>query len=102
MPTIPQLEKLLAAEPNDTFLLYGLAQEHAKAGNASQAVAFYDRVLALDPHYCYAYFHKAKVQHESGELQSALATVRAGLDAARKAGDRQALGELSGLLDEWE
>jgi tetratricopeptide (TPR) repeat protein len=102
MPSLPQLEKLLAAEPNDTFVLYALAQEHANSGNAAQAIAFYDRVLALDPHYCYAYFHKAKVQHDSGDLASALTTAQAGLDAARKSGDRQALGELSGLLDEWE
>ena len=30
MPTVAQLEDLLAESPDDPFLLYGIAQEHAK------------------------------------------------------------------------
>ncbi len=102
MPTLAQLEALLIAEPNDTFVLYGLAQEHAKAGHVAKSIEFYDRVLTLDPHYCYAYFHKAKVQYDAGNQENAISTVQGGIEAARKTGDMQALRELSGLLDEWE
>lgn len=101
MPSLAQLEKLLAMEPNDPFVLYGLAQEHARLGHQGEAIVFFDRCLAADPAYCYAYFHKARVQHAGGDVSGAMGTVRQGIDAAKRAGDAHALSELSGLLDEW-
>jgi tetratricopeptide (TPR) repeat protein len=102
MPSIESLQKLLAADPADPFLLYGLAQEYAKTGDIARAVEFYDKCLAADPAYCYAYFHKARVQQQSGQVAAAVATVKAGMAAAKKAGDGHAASELSGLLDELE
>jgi len=102
MPSIEQLEKLLAATPDDPFLLYGLAQEHAKKGDIAKAVEFFDRCLAADPAYCYAYFHKARVLHEAGRTAEAVKTLRDGAAAAKKAGDAHALSEISGFLDEIE
>lgn len=102
MPTIEQLTTLLAADPDDTFVLYGLAQEHAKNGDHAEAVSFYDRCLAVDPAYCYAYFHKARTQEAAGDMADALATAQAGVTAATKAGDEKALGELQALCDELE
>jgi tetratricopeptide (TPR) repeat protein len=97
---LAKLMKILAADPNDTFVLYGIAQEHAKAGDYGQAVAFYDKTLATDPVYCYAYFHKARSQQAAGDMAGARATAAEGVRAAQKAGDGKALGELSGLVDE--
>ena len=94
---LARLEKLLAAEPNDTFVLYGLAQEHGKTGDWAKAVEYYDRTLAIDPAYCYAYFHKARAQQASGDLPAARVTVQTGIQAAHRAGDAKALGELSSL-----
>jgi tetratricopeptide (TPR) repeat protein len=100
MPSIAELERLLAADPGDAFLLYGLAQEHAKTGNHDKALEFFDRCLAADPCYCYAYFHKARSQERMGRVEEAAATLRAGAGAARKAGDAHALSEISAYLDE--
>lgn len=102
MPTLAQLEKLLAVDPNDPFVLYALAQEYAKQGKTPLAVEFYDRCLAADPTYCYAYFHKARAQQAAGDLASAMLSAKAGIEASRKAGDGQALREISGLLAELE
>ena len=102
MPSIEQLEKLLAADPKDAFLLYGLAQEHAKAGSHGRAVEYYDRCLAADPKYCYAYFHKARVQEAAGQVEAAVATLKAGRAAAKACGDSHALSEIAGYLDELE
>ena len=105
MPSIAQLEKMLAADPGDAFILYGLAQEHAKVGGAAghgKAVEFYDRCLAADPAYCYAYFHKARSLAAMEKTAEAVQTVRAGIAAAKKAGDGHAESELNGLLDELE
>ncbi len=100
MPTIEQLEKLLAATPKDPFLLYGLAQEHAKRKDIARALECFDRCLAADPGYCYAYFHKARVLHEAERTPEAVAVLRDGVGAAKRAGDGHALAEISSFLDE--
>ncbi len=103
MPSLEQLEKLLAADPGDAFLLYGMAQEHAKAGGTaghSKAVDFYDRCLAADPMYCYAYYHKARSLEAMNKRDAALATLKDGLKAAKSAGDSHAASEIAALLDE--
>lgn len=100
MPSIAQLETLLRDDPQDAFVLYGLAQEYAKRGDTAQAVSFYDRCLAADPMYLYAYYHKARALQQAGQSQEALATVKAGLENASRAQDAHAADELSTLLDE--
>jgi len=99
---LAKLTKLLEADPADTFVLYGLAQEYAKQGDTAKAVEFYDRCLATDPAYCYAYFHKARTLQDAGNPNAAITTVKEGLVAAKKAQDSHAASELSGLLDELE
>jgi tetratricopeptide (TPR) repeat protein len=102
MPSIEQLTRLLEAEPNDPFLLYGIAQEHLKAGDFDTAVAWFDRTIAADPAHAYAYFHKARAQEEAGRRDDAVATLRAGVQVARAGGDQKAWSELAGFLDELE
>jgi tetratricopeptide (TPR) repeat protein len=102
MPSIAQLEKLLATDPHDPFVLYGLAQKYAKAGQTQMAVAFYDRCLQADPAYCYAYYHKARALSAAGDMHAAGETIQAGILAAKNHKDSQALGELSALADELE
>lgn len=99
MPSIERLEKMLALDPSDTFVLYALAQEHAKAGDHGRAVEFYDRCLGVDRAYCYAYYHKAKSLEELNRGADAVETLREGLEAARVAGDEKAMGEIAGYLD---
>ncbi|MFM9996858.1 MAG: tetratricopeptide repeat protein [Phycisphaerales bacterium] len=100
MSRVAQLEKMLAAEPNDPFALYGLAQEHAKAGALARAVESYDRCLAADPSYHYAYFHKARAQEAMGRADDAIGTLKTGIGRARAANDAKALSELTSYLDE--
>jgi tetratricopeptide (TPR) repeat protein len=98
MSRLDKLTKLLDLDPKDPFVLYGIAQEHARAGRTSDAVAFFDRCLAADPSYAYAYYHKARALQAGGLEVDALATARAGLAAA--GGDGKAQGELAALVDE--
>lgn len=99
MPSIAQLSKLLELDPSDTFVLYGLAQEHAKQGDHAQAAVYYDKCLAFDPLYTYAYFHKARSLEADGDVAGAIETLRTGLHRAKEAADHQAIGEISGYLD---
>lgn len=96
-PRLDKLNSLLAIDPTDPFILYGLAQEHAKLADHARAIGFYDRCLAADPNYCYAYYHKARSQQAVDDLAGARATVQAGMIAAHKAGDAHAASELSTL-----
>lgn len=102
MPTIEQLEALLQADPNDTFVLYALAQEHAKAGSHEDSVALYDRCLRVDPDYLYAYFHKARALEALGRVRDARDALEQGVARAAKLGDAKAQSELSSYLDELE
>lgn len=99
MPSLEQLEKLLAADPGDAFVLYGLAQEHAKRRDWVQAIEFYDRCLGADPKYCYAYYHKARALEGKGDRAGAVAVLKAGMVAARHV-DAHAAAEMEALLDE--
>lgn len=98
MSRLDKLVKLLELDPRDPFVLYGIAQEHARAGRTGEAVAFFDRCLAADPAYSYAYYHKARALQAGGQAEGALATARAGLAAA--GGDGKASSELAALVDE--
>lgn len=97
---LPQLLKLVAAEPNDPFLLYGVAQEYGRRSATDEAIGWYDRCLTVDPNYCYAYYHKAKVLEEAGRTGEAVTTLRTGLERARAARDSKAASEIASFLDE--
>lgn len=99
MPTIEQLQRLLKAEPDDSFLLYALAQELANTDHHADAVAQYDLCIASDPLSSYAYYHKARSLSALGQDAQAADTIRKGLDAAKQVGDAKALSELTSLLD---
>jgi predicted Zn-dependent protease len=97
---IAQLKKLLDAEPNDPFCLYGLAQEYAKAGDLDAAVEMYERTIEADPDYCYAYYHLARVHEERDDIDRAHTVLQTGLERAQALGDAQAVGEISAYLDQ--
>jgi tetratricopeptide (TPR) repeat protein len=89
---------MLERDPNDPFLLYGIALEHKKLGDAPAAVEFLDRVIAVDGGYCYAYHQKGLVHESRGEIEAAKAAYRAGIAAAEKKGDAHAREEIAAAL----
>lgn len=99
---LSRLRALLEKEPDDGFVLYGIAQECQKLGRLEEALDWYDRTLVADPAQCYAYFHKAKALDDLRRRDDAIATLRAGLARARAVGDRKAASEIEGLIDEFE
>lgn len=101
MPTIEQLQSLLASSPDDPFLMYGLALEHAKAGRHDDAIDWFDRCLAIDPASCYAYYHKARSLESLARFDDAAATLRAGIEQAQAQHDAHAQAELTVFLEEF-
>lgn len=96
---LEKLQRLLAAEPDDPFCLYGIAQEHAKAGDFESAMAWYDRTIAADPGHAYARFHKARLLEGLGRKAEAASELHLGLEAAKHAGDTKAISEIVGAIE---
>ena len=97
---LAQLERLIAADPNDSFCLYGLAMEYAKQGDTDRAVGLFDRAIQIDPAMCYAYFHKAKTLEAADQMDEARQVLSDGLAVAKSVGDAKAANEIAGFLDE--
>ena len=89
---------MLEREPNDTFLLYGIALEHRKAGDPAQAIDYLNRVLKIDPNYFYAYHQRGLAYEDAGDIEAAKRSYREGIDAARKGGDAHAAEEIQAAL----
>jgi tetratricopeptide (TPR) repeat protein len=100
MPTIEQLEELLAGDANDPFLHYALAMELVKAGRPDEALERFDRALSVDDQYTAAYHHKGNTLIGMGDHDQAAEVLRKGIEIARSSGDDHAAGEMADLLAE--
>ena len=94
-----RLEEMLAEAPDDPFLRYGLAMEHAGAGAHEEAANSLRELIRLHPDYVPAYFHAGKALLELGRDDEAREVLRAGIAAAAAKGDGHAAGEMEQLLD---
>lgn len=95
-----KLEVLLRDSPDDSFLRYALAMECSSGGDDAAAVTALDRLLADDPHYVAAYFQLGQILVRTGETLRARQTLARGIEAARRAGDTHAEGEMRGFLEQ--
>src|SRR5689334_4553686 len=96
---LPILQKMLAQQPNDPFLLYGIAMEHKKRGDLAAAIDFLERTLKADPNYCYAYYQLGQVREQQGDVTAARDVYARGIEIARVCGDAHAQSELQGALE---
>ena len=94
-----QLQKMLERQPDDPFLLYGVAMEHKKAGDAANALEFLRRVTQTDPNYCYAYYQRGLVHESQGDTDAARRAYHEGIAASERAGDAHAKGEIEAALE---
>lgn len=95
---LEKLRLMLQKEPNDTFLLYGIAMEHKKAGDFAEALEFLGRVTQRDPLYCYAYHQRGLIHEAAGDMEAARQAYRDGIAAAQRKGDAHAQSEIEEAL----
>ena len=95
---LERLQRMLDADPTDAFCLYSIGFEHAREGRHEEAMTWYDRTMAADGSYHYAWFQKAKSLIALHREDEARDVVREGLERARAAGDAKATSELRELL----
>jgi hypothetical protein len=96
-----QIEAMLADDPDDAFLRYGLAMEHSSAGDdAAAAEVLRDLIArtAASP-YIPAFLQAGQALVRLDRITEASDVLRKGVDAARRCGDTHAQGEMQGLLD---
>jgi len=95
---LEKLHAMLEKSPGDTFLLYAIALEHRKSGDAKSAMEFLDKVIQHDWGYCYAYHQKGQLLESTGDLPGAREAYRQGIDAAARKGDQHAGQEIAAAL----
>jgi Flp pilus assembly protein TadD len=93
-----QIEALLAENPEDSFLRYGLAMEHASAGDHAGAVRVFRELLARDADYVPAYLQAGQALIRLGEDDDAKDLLKKGIAVAQRKGDEHAAGEMAGFL----
>ena len=96
-PRMAQIEALLADDPADPFLRYGLALEHASAGDEGTAADHLMR-LVNDSNYVPAFLMAGQILNRLNRMDEAIAVLRRGIAAARAEGNAHAEGEMAGLL----
>ena len=93
-----RIEAMLADDPNDTFLRYGLAMELDKEGDHNASLAKFTELTCDDPPYVPAFFMAGQQLARLGRFDEARAVLTNGVEAARSLNDRHAAGEMSEFL----
>lgn len=94
------LAQFLEQNPGDAFARYGLAMEYSNAGQTEQALAEFKKLLELHPDYTNGYFMAAQALERSGRTADAKQMLENGVEAARRTGNKHALAEMAGMLEE--
>ncbi len=99
-----QIEAMLVEDPDDAFLRYGLAMEHASAGDDASCVEVLRDLMSrtIAAPYIPAFLQAGQALVRIDRIPEACAVLRNGIEAARKCGDTHAQGEMQGLLDSVE
>ncbi len=97
---IAGLKEILALDPKNSFARYGIAMELAGGGSINEAISEFDAILVNDPDYTAAYFMAAQTLSNAARIPEAIERLKAGISCAARTGNRHALSEMQGMLDE--
>jgi predicted Zn-dependent protease len=93
------LKAMLAQDPNNVLVRYGLAMEHVNAGDLAEAVNEFRGLLREKPDYAAAYYHCAQTLEKLGRFEEARAMYEEGIEVTSRIGDRHTMSELQAALD---
>jgi predicted Zn-dependent protease len=93
------LKAMVAQDPRNSFLRYGLAMEHRRQGDLDQAIDEFRALMAADPDYVAAYLLGGQTLEQAGKLEEAREVYARGVDAAARKGDQHARAEIQTALD---
>ncbi len=95
---LEQLQQMLKAEPNDSFLNYALALEYAKVKDVIRAIELIENLLSKDENYLGAYYQLGKYYEQIQDIPKAISTYTKGIEVAKKIKNNKAIGELNEAL----
>ena len=93
-----KIEALLAQEPADPFLRYGLAIEYDNEERFEDALAKFQGLTQDRPPHVASFFRGAQLLVRLERVDEARTWLRTGIEEARGQGDAHAAGEMSELL----
>lgn len=99
-PRIAALEKMLAARPNDTRALFGLALEYERAGRWNEVVRYLEDYLSAADDEGNAYGRLARALRRLGRDDEARQAFERGIRAANRHGHPTLAMELEAELEE--
>ena len=99
MPTRREkLEAMLAADPTDSFLRYGLSQELDKEGVHDRSLELLVGLTRDAKPYVAAFFMGGQQLAKLGRINEARSILRDGIEEARRQGNAHAAGEMAEFL----
>ncbi|HEV3263394.1 MAG TPA: hypothetical protein VG013_41550 [Gemmataceae bacterium] len=93
-----QIQDMLADDPSDPFLHYGLGMEHISDGADEEAVRCFQELFRVAPDYVPAYLQAGQALTRLGRPAEARDAFSRGIAVARKQGDQHAAEEMQGFL----
>jgi tetratricopeptide (TPR) repeat protein len=89
-------------DPDDPFVLYGLALEYVSENQPEKAGDFFQQLLKQNPDYVAGYMQYAWLKEKENNIVEARELYIRGIKAALKSGDKKSAKEMEEFLDELE
>lgn len=99
MTRLEKLLRLVETSPEDPLPHYAVALEYFNQERFDAAISAFERALGLDADFTAAYYHKARAEIRADRKDAARATLTAGLEVARRRGDRKTEREMGELFE---
>jgi len=90
---------MVAQNPGDSFLRYGLAMEYRNSGDLQSAMSEFQALMEASPDYAATYFHAGQTLERLGRAEEARTVYQRGIEVTTRKGDQHARSELQGALD---
>lgn len=90
---------MLAQDPSNTFVRYGVAMAYVNSGDPESGVAEFEELIVRNPDYAAAYFHGGQALEKLGRIEEARSMYERGIEATTRIGDSHTRSELQGALD---
>lgn len=98
---IQQFRQMAEADPDNELGHFSLGRALLEAGRADEAVAAFERVIALKPEMSKAYQLLGESLDSAGQRGRAEEILTRGVSVADKQGDRMPRDAMAGLLKQW-
>jgi predicted Zn-dependent protease len=97
---LAQLREMMAADPEDPFLPYAIAQEHTSAGLWEEACAEFAALAERFPGYLPTYYQYGVALIKQDRLEEAIKVLERGLGLARRYKEFKTAMEIEALLED--